>query len=302
MMSSSPSDDGVKSLWSERVEYVDLSSTQTEPSPTARPLPLFLLGGAFYPQGQTVLQVFEMKYRTMMFDCANSDDMFGYMHTDLSGRIASIGTLCKITSRQLEDDGRQIIAVEGVSRFRINKILKTLPYVLAEIDGIDDVPPTDDVVAAKLENEVYDMLKYYIRLVRAAGPNKLLAISHACKKSRPTLAGTMADQQANAQRRTKFSFALASMIQMQQSKESQLLLQTTNVVQRLRAEKDILQQATEAVADMMLGSGDLTAELRDSIKFSTFSGADDDADILPPDIVEEETEEVADEWDLSNIT
>lgn len=180
--------------------------------------------------------------------------------------------------------------------------MKTLPYVLAEVEDIDDIPPADDAAAAKLEVEVYDMLKYYIRLVRAAGPNKQLAISHACKRSRPTLAGTVIDQQANAQRRTRFSFALASMIQMQQSKESQLLLQTTSVVQRLRAEKDILQQATEAVADMMLGSGDLTAELRDSIKLSTFSGSDDDADILPPDIVEEETEEVADEWDLSNIT
>ena len=50
------------SLWKERVEYVDLSNASPE-TPTSRSLPLFLLGGAFYPQGTTYLNVFEMKYR-----------------------------------------------------------------------------------------------------------------------------------------------------------------------------------------------------------------------------------------------
>jgi Lon protease-like protein len=70
-----------------------------------REIPLFLLGGAFFPQGNTYLHVFEMKYRTMMFDLSQSDDIFGYIHSD-GGQIASIGTLCKITQRQLLDDGR----------------------------------------------------------------------------------------------------------------------------------------------------------------------------------------------------
>lgn len=87
-------------LWNEKVQYVDLSASSLESSPTARSLPLFLLSGAFYPQGETFLNIFEMKYRTMMFDCANNDDMFGYIHTDSkTGSIASIGTLCKITDR-----------------------------------------------------------------------------------------------------------------------------------------------------------------------------------------------------------
>lgn len=51
------------SLWQERVKYVDLSAVKESPSPDARELPLFLLGGAFYPEGTTFLNVFEMKYR-----------------------------------------------------------------------------------------------------------------------------------------------------------------------------------------------------------------------------------------------
>lgn len=141
-----------KTLWSERVQYVDISATQLDESPTARPLPLFLLNGAFYPQGETYLNVFEMKYRTMMFDCANSDDMFGYIHTDgRTGAIASVGTICKITDRQLLEDGRQYIAVEGVGRFKVRKILKTLPYILAEVEpGLNDDVPSDIASAAGL--------------------------------------------------------------------------------------------------------------------------------------------------------
>ena len=60
------------------MEYVDLTGGGLEESPTARNLPLFILGGAFYPQGTSYLNVFEMKYRTMMFDIAKSDDTFGY--------------------------------------------------------------------------------------------------------------------------------------------------------------------------------------------------------------------------------
>ena len=98
-----------KSLWSERVEYVDLLAQEEEPTTTARSLPLFLLGGAFYPSGINYIHVFEMKYRTMMFDCANSDELFGYIHTDYrTGNIAKYGTMCKIIDRRLLEDGRQV--------------------------------------------------------------------------------------------------------------------------------------------------------------------------------------------------
>ena len=290
----------VRSLWSERVEYVDLSAADGEPSKTARSLPLFTLGSAFYPHGITYLNVFEMRYRTMMFDVANSDDMFGYIHCDESGRIASVGTLCKITDRQLLDDGRQYISLEGVSRFKVKKILKTLPYVLAEVEPYtDDDVPADDMAAMKLEGEVYDCLKYYLRLMKSYEPNKGLVVSQSAKRNRPS-AAIAGDAKGNRERRTSFSFSLANMIQMTQPVESQLLLQTTNVMQRLKAEKDILSQASEMIADQLIKMDVLTADARDSLKFQSFND-EKDSDILPPDIVENEAVEEKDEWDLNNI-
>lgn len=140
-------------------------------------MPLFILQGAFFPQGTTYLNVFEMKYRTMMFDVANSDDMFGYIHSNPeTGQIAAIGTLCKITDRQLLEDGRQYISLEGKSRFRVTKILKTLPYVLAEVDLDFSDQPVDEALADKIERQTYDALKYYIRLMRTYDANKDMVI------------------------------------------------------------------------------------------------------------------------------
>lgn len=48
-------------VWSEKVELV--SATVDSSGEADRELPLFLLGGVFYPHGTTVLNVFEMKYR-----------------------------------------------------------------------------------------------------------------------------------------------------------------------------------------------------------------------------------------------
>lgn len=51
-------------LLRERVDYFDLSTPFLGmTTSTTRTLPLFVLGNAFYPCGDTVLTVFEMKYR-----------------------------------------------------------------------------------------------------------------------------------------------------------------------------------------------------------------------------------------------
>jgi Lon protease-like protein len=137
-------------------------------------IPLFVLGGAFYPQGVSYLNVFEMKYRTMMFDIGKGDDTFGYIHSE-NGQIAAMGTLCKVTNRELLEDGRQLIAFEGVSRFRVRRIIKTLPYIVAEVEpNIEDKIPSDMKEAIKLEQDAYDALKYYMRLMKTHSNTKVL--------------------------------------------------------------------------------------------------------------------------------
>jgi len=169
-----------------------------------------------------------------------------------------------------------------------------------EMDVEDTMPTTPSEIGAaqKVEREVYDALKYYMRLMRSYTPNNKMVVSQACKKSRPTKAILSVEE--DHKRRTDFSFALANMIQMTQPQESQLLLQTSNAVMRLGAEKTILSQAAELVAEQLIKMDVLSADTRDSIKMRSFSD-DDDSDIMPDDIIEENTVQEKDEWDISNI-
>lgn len=284
-------------IWNEGVQYVDLSSADVSLSPNNRNLPLFCLSGAFYPSGLTYLHVFEMKYRTMMFDVQSSDKLFGYIHTNQkTGQIASYGTLCKITETELLEDGRQFVALEGVGRFHVKKIVKTLPYIVGDVElGIEDDIPSDPQAIIKLEFEVYDALKYYIRLMKSYAPNASMTITAAAKTSRP--------QKANISdhfRRTKFSFAIANMIQMTHDKESQLILQTRDIGKRLEVEKLILTTAAELVAEKLIQMEMLTATQRDEIKTRTYT-SDYEDDILPFEDSEATAGEEKDEWDISNV-
>lgn len=289
------------SIWRDPIRYVDLNTYamgETNHQKQVRQLPLFLLGNAFYPQGETYLHVYEMKYRTMMFNVAKSDNLFGYIHTDRqTGQIASIGTLCRITETELLEDGRQYVALEGVSRFEVRKITKTLPYMVAEVelDYQDEMIP--DKKLQDLELSVYDSLKYYMRLLRAAGKEERMApvVSQATKKTKPTRFNL-----DDFERRTNFSFAICNMIQISQEKESQLLLQTSDVKKRLEALKLILSQASDFVAEKLIEQNIITAGKRDEIKTKTYT-SDDDDDILPDDIVENNVEAEKDEWDISNV-
>lgn len=285
-------------LWRERVEFVDLSIVDKETTPTQRRLPLFVLGSPFYPQGNNYLNVFEMRYRTMMFDCAKSDDMFGWVYSDQqTGQIAKIGTMCKIVDRQLLEDGRQYIAFEGVSRFKVKKIVKTLPYLLADVEpNITDEIPEDNEEAKKLERSVYNTLKYYIRLMKTYPKTKNMVITQNAKENRPTNNNLILNE---SQRRSDFSFSLANMIQLGQPVEGQLLLQTTDVLKRLRAENHILKSAVSNVCDQLIKVGVLTEASKTLIEDQSYNNIDD-IDILPPDITIEEEEEEKDEWDLQN--
>jgi hypothetical protein len=80
-----------------------------------------------------------------------------------------------------------------------------LPYIVAEVEpDLRDETPENLEESMKLEKEVYDNLKYYMRLMRTFNPNKDVVISMKAKKYAPS---TLADKSDNG-RRTNFSFSL----------------------------------------------------------------------------------------------
>jgi hypothetical protein len=126
-----------------------------------------------------------------------------------------------------------------------------------------------------------------------------LVITKAAKECRPTPFSGL-DPELCVRRMTRFSFSLANMIQMTSGRESQLLLQGTDVTARLHAEKAILAEASTLIADRLVSMGVITADKRDELRMQSLTTTYDE-DILPVDAGLGAAESEKDEWDISNI-
>jgi len=90
------------------------------------------------------------------------------------------------------------------------------------------------------------------------------------------------------------------MIQMASPRESQLLLQTCDIIKRLEAQKTILIQASDIIGEQATKAGVVNDVVREEIKRTSFTD-DYDEDILPKHELNESAEVEKDEWDISNI-
>ena len=127
-------------------------------------------------------------------------------------------------------------------------------------------------------------------------PDKEIVISQKAKFSAPS---KFSDKNDNT-RRTKFTFSLANMIQMASAKESQLLLQTMDIVKRLKAQKLILAQASNILSEQAVKTGIFSTSDRDEIRRNSFED-DYDEDILPKSEQFQAVKAEKDEWDINNI-
>ncbi|SKA25831.1 LON peptidase substrate-binding domain-containing protein [Consotaella salsifontis] len=101
-------------------------------------IPVFPLSGVLLlPGGQLPLNIFEPRYLKMIDDAMAGDRLIGMIQPRLDGslkptgepELAPIGCLGRIISLSETGDGRYIVNLAGVARFRVNEELKTgKPY------------------------------------------------------------------------------------------------------------------------------------------------------------------------------
>ena len=104
-------------------------------------IPIFPLSNFIvFPKSIVPLNIFEPRYIEMINDCMSTNRIIGMVQPKKTGDLKkpdvySIGSACKITSFNETDDGRYIILIEGVSRFKINKEVKSDKlYRVFEVD------------------------------------------------------------------------------------------------------------------------------------------------------------------------
>lgn len=105
-------------------------------------LPLFPLSGAVVMPGcQLPLNIFEPRYLNMVFDAMGTGRLIGMIQIDASGGSATppavygVGTAGRIVSLTETPDGRLLIVLSGVCRFRVTgEIPTTRGYRRACVD------------------------------------------------------------------------------------------------------------------------------------------------------------------------
>ena len=89
-------------------------------------IPIFPLSGVIYfPKTNLPLNIFEKRYLDLVNNAYDNDKLMGMVQSKKDGNtVYEIGCLGKISDYQRSEDGRVLINLTGISRF---KILKEIP-------------------------------------------------------------------------------------------------------------------------------------------------------------------------------
>lgn len=126
-------------------------------------IPVFPLAGALvFPRGALPLNIFEPRYLNMIDDALGSNRMIGMIQPALLGVgtqkpcLAHVGCVGRITTFSETEDGRYLITLTGVCRFRVDRELDVrTPYrqaLVAYTDFADDLADANgaDINRARL--------------------------------------------------------------------------------------------------------------------------------------------------------
>ena len=86
-------------------------------------IPVFPLSGVIYfPKTNLPLNIFEQRYIDLVNDCYNKNKLMGMVQSKReSDLVYSVGCLGKIVDYQKSKDGRILINLNGITRFKILK-------------------------------------------------------------------------------------------------------------------------------------------------------------------------------------
>ncbi|XP_010533261.1 PREDICTED: LON peptidase N-terminal domain and RING finger protein 1 [Tarenaya hassleriana] len=202
------------------------------------PLPLVLFPGAIIP-----LQIFEFRYRIMMHTLLQTDLRFGVIYSDdVSGSAADVGCVGEVVKHERLVDDRFFLICKGQERFRVTNLVRTKPYLVAEVTWLEDRPLEEENLDS-LANEVEALMKEVIRLSNRLNGKPEKEVQDLRRNQFPT----------------SFSFFVGSTFEGA-PREQQALLELEDTAARLKRERETLRNtlnyltAASAVKDVFPSS------------------------------------------------
>lgn len=126
-----------------------------KPADLPQTIALFPLEGAvLYPRGVLALNIFEPRYLNMIDDALGDQRLIGIIQPAVGHEraavpdLAEVGTVGRITTFSETDDGRYLITLTGISRFRFEREIEAgAPYRQALVSYeafVEDFSPSSD--------------------------------------------------------------------------------------------------------------------------------------------------------------
>ncbi len=153
-------------------------------------IPVFPLDGALLlPEGVLPLQIFEPRYLNMIDDAMAGDRIIGMIQTSGDGQrirpgLAQVGCAGRITSYSETADGKYLIALTGLCRFRMFEELAA-PKPYREVKA--DFAPFEADLQAETETEAFERAPFF-DLLRRYLDNRGLGVEWDVVNAAPALA------------------------------------------------------------------------------------------------------------------
>jgi Lon protease-like protein len=232
-------------------------------------IPIFPYSSVLVPGGTEWVHIFEMRHRQMIYEVG--DGLFGFCYfNQQQQKLALVGTLARIKSRRLMEDGRTFVVMEGVERFYLKQVTSEKPYFKAKVQTFSDYTENVELLD-RLERDIFDDVRFNVRLMDLLFPLKNYTLSAGILENRPLVetAGkrlvNMADPEADMARRTRFSFAVMDMLQI--SSATKLLLLQDHVLEKRYAKfRRVLDKGSAYLRKELVDKGVLTAEGLDELR------------------------------------
>jgi Lon protease-like protein len=195
----------------------------------ARRLRLFPLNSVLFPGAVLNLHIFEPRYKQMINECLEAGEGFGVALIAEGAEAGDpnvlphdIGSIAEIVDVQPLPFGRYFISTVGRNRFRIREVISREPYLIAEVDELEEPEQYVDREVDELLPAVLERFEEYLdMLVEFSGQESTVDIPED-------------DPQST-------SYLIGDMLQVAE-RVKQRLLELVDTKARLRAEYDFLER------------------------------------------------------------
>ena len=144
-------------------------------------IPVFPLSNfIIFPKTTVPLNIFEPRYIDMINDSMKSNKIIGmiqpksYNYQKVQPELHDVGCIGKITSFRETEDGRFLIELKGVTRFRSIKELKTVTkYRILHVNYDDYIQDLDD----KKEDLKFSDLELIFKDLKSCLKKKVLSLT-----------------------------------------------------------------------------------------------------------------------------